>query len=135
MIAKAGRMEKSAESTRISRLRVRPTQVGGGAIGKKNAGGADLAFRPDFGKLPKTETGIPKIAGPQIPPPPKSSPSRQRWYGTGQMALRCGISTQTIRNDIDRGKINAKKTGSGRYVIPRAEVERYMEENGYGEPK
>jgi hypothetical protein len=57
---------------------------------------------------------------------------KHRWYATGQMALHCGVSVQTIRNDIDRGKINANKSISGRFIIPRSEVDRYMLENGYG---
>jgi len=57
--------------------------------------------------------------------------SATRWIGTGQLALRCGVSIQTIRNDIERGKIIAQKTGTGRYIIPRTEADRYLLENGY----
>lgn len=57
--------------------------------------------------------------------------STTRWIGTGQLALRCGVSIQTIRNDIERGKILAQKTGTGRYIIPRTEADRYLLENGY----
>ena len=59
--------------------------------------------------------------------------SSARWIGTGQLALICGVSGQTIRNDIERGKLMARQTGSGRYVIPRAEADRYILENGYSE--
>ena len=59
--------------------------------------------------------------------------SAARWIGTGQLALRCGVSSQTIRNDIERGKIMARQTGSGRYVIPRAEADRYILKNGYSD--
>lgn len=54
-----------------------------------------------------------------------------RWVGTGQLALNCGISPQTIRNDIERGKLHGRQTGTGRYLISRLEADRYMVENGY----
>jgi hypothetical protein len=59
------------------------------------------------------------------------SGSAMKWIGTGDLALRCGVTSQTIRNDIERGKLTARQNGAGRYVIPRDVAEKYIYENGY----
>jgi excisionase family DNA binding protein len=79
----------------------------------------------------KISVPVKQIAPPKSAPKGGRSVAVARWVGTGQLALRCGLTSQTIRNDIERGKIIAHQTGSGRYVISRAEVERYLIENGF----
>jgi len=59
------------------------------------------------------------------------SVSAVKWISTGQLALKSGLCIQTIRNDIERGKIIAHQTRSGRHIISREEAERYLLENGY----
>jgi hypothetical protein len=54
-----------------------------------------------------------------------------KWFNSSRLALKCGVTPQTIRNEISRGHLAARQTRSGRYVISRVEADRYMVENGF----
>lgn len=56
--------------------------------------------------------------------------SSKQWFTSGGVATLVGVTSQTIKNYIKRGKLEAVTLPTGYAKIPRAEVVRFLRELG-----
>ena len=56
--------------------------------------------------------------------------SSKQWFTSGGVAALVGVTSQTIKNYIQRGKLEAVTLPTGYAKIPRAEVVRFLRELG-----
>lgn len=51
---------------------------------------------------------------------------QQEAFTAAQVGARVGLSSQTIRREIEAGELRATRTRGGHYRVPAAEAEKYV---------